>query len=246
MFIIKFNTTLKNTQVLTSFIFLLTLSLNTSGTAQLDSTFQADSLEEKSFPGFLNIAFNQTLALEIREVEIGYGFNFKGKSSLDISVGIVSGFFIDTDKTTPNSSESSTQKFNNETVQGFGRHLAVNFFHDHGPAYGSGLFHSISLKFQKFQSVRNPQELIFDHYHLSIDEFNTTIGSMALGLGYKYQFSESALRLAVAWEFHQTNYEANGSQFASQKSSIINTNEELSYHDEFLTNTVTLKVSWHL
>jgi len=234
---------MQNIRLFTSFVTLITLCANISTIAQLDSIEPIDSLKKKPFPGFVNIALNQTTALEIREAEIGYGFNFNEKSSLDLSAGIVSGFSIDVNKNTRQSTASNYPKFNHETVHGFGKQIAVNFFHDHGQPYRSALFHSVSLRFQKLQSVRDPQDLVFDHYQLSVDEFNANISSLALGIGYKFQFSESAVRFAVAWVFLQTNYEANGSQFTSQKSSIINRTQDVYYHDEFLTNTVTLKVS---
>ncbi|MFT6747232.1 MAG: hypothetical protein ACJAZ2_001580 [Glaciecola sp.] len=226
--------------VLIAFTILIT-SINTSAQESLGLSTQ------KPFPGFVTVAFNQTGAIEIRNIELGYGIDLTGQHSLDVSVGLVSGFFIDTDKTT-NTKQGLTGNLGlgHETVLGFGKLLAVNYHRDYGLPFESGVFHSISIKHKQFNSSRHPQDIVYDEYHLSIDEFNATTNALTLGMGYKYKFDECIIRFGMTWEIHHTDYSANGSKYGFQKGSVVQVDNQLKHHDQLLSNTIALKIALHM
>ncbi|MFT6715680.1 MAG: hypothetical protein ACJA0Q_000307 [Saprospiraceae bacterium] len=235
------NNKLTSSVILASLVLLLTVPLNTIAQEP------TDSLIEKSFPGFVNLTFNQTGSVGSREVALGYGFNIKGKYSLDLSAGISSGFFIEKDKTSEHKkSLMSTLGLGHGTVLGFGKLIALNYFHDYGAPNESSIYHSISLKHKRFTGIRHPQDLMFDEYHLSVDEFKSKVNTLAIGLGYKYKFPECTIRFGIAWELQHTNYEAYGSQYAFQKSSIKVADNYIDYQNQFISNTLALKIALHM
>lgn len=209
---------------------------------------QASKNKFSNLDKYISVGFKQSYSVDKRDLELGAGIEIYQQHILEGNIGLSSGFLIGKEHTTPNLGADlikRTAGFPSDVVLGLGNNFGINYQYEFSKSHQSCFFNSVAFSHQRFRGLRNPKDLYFDNFGISVDEFNADVNVLSVGLGYKKKMSELFdLSVSLNWDIHSVDYFALGYKFGTTQShNAIIPPMQIPFKERSIRNMFSLRVA---